>query len=191
MVPPDDSLPPWRPLLRAARQREGRSPQARWLQLATVAADGTPRLRTLVFRGWGGPAALDLLSDARSAKVAELQHRPAVELCWLLPRARCQFRLRGRLLGLPVDVEDAERRRHWQQLTPGGRALWGWPEPGAPLQADASFPAELPPETPMPPWFLLLRFALEQVELLELSGHPHRRRRWRVDAGWQEQPLSP
>jgi pyridoxamine 5'-phosphate oxidase len=88
-------------------------------------------------------------------------------------------------------VEDAERRRHWQQLTPGGRALWGWPEPGAPLQADASFPAELPPETPMPPWFLLLRFALEQVELLELGGHPHRRRRWRADAAWQEQPLNP
>ncbi|MGB5133630.1 MAG: pyridoxamine 5'-phosphate oxidase family protein [Prochlorococcaceae cyanobacterium] len=191
MVPSDDSLPPWRPLLRAARQREGRSPLARWLQLATVAADGTPRLRTLVFRGWGGPAALDLLSDGRSAKVAELQHRREVELCWLLPRACCQFRLRGRLLGLPVDVEEEERRRHWQQLSPGGRALWGWPEPGAPLQADGPFPAELPPEMPMPPWFLLLRFSLEQVELLELSGHPHRRRRWRADAAWHEQPLNP
>ncbi|QNI71487.1 hypothetical protein CyaNS01_02370 [Cyanobium sp. NS01] len=33
-------LPPWRPLLRAAREREGRSPAARWLQLATAAAAG-------------------------------------------------------------------------------------------------------------------------------------------------------
>ena len=81
-------LPPWRLLLRAARQREGRNPQARWLQLATVAADGSPRLRTLVFRGWAGPAQLDLLTDGRSAKRAELQAEPRVELCWLLPKAR-------------------------------------------------------------------------------------------------------
>jgi hypothetical protein len=44
-----EALPPWRPLLRSAREREGRSPQARWLQLVMVAADGTPRVRTLVF----------------------------------------------------------------------------------------------------------------------------------------------
>jgi len=49
--PGDAVLPPWRPLLRAARQREGRAPQARWLQLASVARDGSPRVRTLVFRG--------------------------------------------------------------------------------------------------------------------------------------------
>ncbi|WP_399237863.1 hypothetical protein [Synechococcus sp. CS-1328] len=72
-------LPPWRPLLRAARQREGRAPSARWLQLASVAADGTPRLRTLVFRGWAEDAALDLL-----------------------PRARSQFRLRGQHRSMPL-----------------------------------------------------------------------------------------
>ena len=81
-----EPLPPWRPLLRGAREREGRSPMGRWLQLATVAPDGSPRVRTLVFRGWGGPAALDLLTDGRSAKPAELGHQPQVELLWLLPK---------------------------------------------------------------------------------------------------------
>ena len=47
-----NTLPDWRVLLRGARQREGRSPGARWLQLASVGTDGTPRVRTLVFRGW-------------------------------------------------------------------------------------------------------------------------------------------
>ena len=46
----DEPLPRWRPLLRGALERQGRSPQARWLQLASLAADGTPRVRTLVFR---------------------------------------------------------------------------------------------------------------------------------------------
>lgn len=190
-MPTADRMPPWRPLLRSARQREGRSPQARWLQLATVAADGTPRVRTLVFRGWGEANALDLLSDGRSAKPTELAQQPAVELCWLLPKARCQFRLRGRIQSLPAERQEHERQHHWQALTPGGRALWGWPPPGTALTAAAGFPRELPDTTPMPAHFMLLRIALDQVELLELTGHPHRRRRWRESTAWAEEPLNP
>ena len=103
------ALPPWRPLLRGAREREGRQPQARWLQLATVATDGTPRIRTLVFRGWAG----------------------------------------------------------------------------------APFPSELTDDLPIPEHFQLLRIALTQVELLELSDHPHRRRRWCQGDGWREHGLNP
>jgi pyridoxamine 5'-phosphate oxidase len=190
-MPTPDPLPPWRPLLRAARQREGRSPAARWLQLATVAADGTPRVRTLVFRGWAEAAVLDLLTDGRSAKAAELEQQPSVELCWLLPRARSQFRLRGRLEPLAPEVGEAERERHWRGLTPGGRALWGWPAPGAPREAGALFPEELADDRPIPEHFLLLRIALAQVEALELTGHPHRRRRWRAECGWREEELNP
>ncbi|MFN9694246.1 MAG: pyridoxamine 5'-phosphate oxidase family protein [Synechococcaceae cyanobacterium] len=186
-----ESLPPWRPLLRGAREREGRAPQARWLQLASVAADGSPRVRTLVFRGWAGPAALDLLSDARSAKLAELERQPAVELCWLLPKARSQFRLRGQWQHLPAALEQRERQRHWQALTPSGRAVWGWPAPGEPLDPQAAFAKELPDDAPLPAWFLLLRLALERVELLELRGHPHRRRLWRLETGWREEALNP
>jgi len=189
------ALPPWRPLLRGARQREGRSPQARWLQLATVSSDGTPRVRTLVFRGWAGPQELDLLTDGRSAKAAELFQEPRVELCWLLPKARCQFRLRGQRLQLDPDSNLAARTQHWQQLNPGARALWGWPQPGANFDAtgDATgpFPAELTDGTPLPDCFELVRIAVEQVELLELTGHPHQRRRWQADQGWTEQRLNP
>jgi pyridoxamine 5'-phosphate oxidase len=190
-VPQAQSLPPWRALLRGARQREGRSPLARWLQLATVAADGTPRVRTLVFRGWGGPAELDLLTDGRSAKPAELAAQPAVELCWLLPRARSQFRLRGQRALLAPELEERERLRHWQSLSPSGRALWGWPQPAAARAGPDAFPEELSADTPMPEHFTLLRVTLEQVELLELVGHPHQRRRWRREDGWSEQQLNP
>jgi pyridoxamine 5'-phosphate oxidase len=193
-----DPLPPWRALLRGARQREVRSPQARWLQLATVAADGTPRVRTLVFRGWGGAASLDLLTDGRSAKAEELRRQPAVELCWLLPRARCQFRLRGAVEPLPMPSSPPEQeqqqralQQHWLQLTPAGRALWAWPPPGEPLDPEAVFADALPPESPRPAHFQLLRCRLEQVELLELAGVPHRRCRWRRSHGWQEEQLNP
>lgn len=188
---PADPLPPWRTQLSGARRREGRSPLARWLQLGTVAADGTPRVRTLVFRGWAGASVLDLLTDARSAKATELALQPAVELCWLLPRARCQFRMRGSLLALPAAQLAVERQRHWDQLTPAGRALWGWPPPGSPLQVDGDFPEELPADLPVPQAFQLLRIALNQVEMLALGALPHRRLRWRAGAAWAEEPLNP
>ncbi|NDC34663.1 MAG: pyridoxamine 5'-phosphate oxidase [Synechococcaceae bacterium WB9_2_112] len=187
----NEPLPPWRPLLHGARQREGRSPAARWVQLATVASDGTPRVRTLVFRGWAGPAQFDLLTDGRSAKTDDLAHQPAVELCWLLPRARCQFRLRGSLLSLADEPLQRERKRHWAQLTPGGRALWGWPAPGKSLDRGAVFAVELAGDVAIPGHFVLLRIAVDQVELLELGDHPHRRRRWRSETQWCEQQLNP
>jgi len=186
-----EPLPPWRSLLRGAREREGRTPQARWLQLASVAIDGTPRVRTLVFRGWAGPAALDLLTDARSAKPAELVLQSDVELCWLLPRARCQFRLRGELQALPAVLEIQERERHWQALTPAVRAVWGWPSPGEPLDREAPLPKKLPDGAPPPEHFQLLRIALSQVELLELTGHPHHRYRWKAEMEWEEEHLNP
>jgi pyridoxamine 5'-phosphate oxidase len=148
-------------------------------------------VRTLVFRGWADGATLDLLTDGRSSKPAELHHQPAVELCWLLRRARCQFRLRGVVMGLPAALELEERQRHWRGLSAAGRALWGWPPPGLPLQEGAGFPAALAEATPLPPHFQLLRIALEQVELLELVGHPHRRRRWRRQQHWMEELLNP
>jgi pyridoxamine 5'-phosphate oxidase len=187
----EEPHPPWRLLLRGALERQGRSPQARWLQLASLAADGTPRVRTLVFRCWAGAAALDLLTDRRSAKSGELKGRAALELCWVLPRARSQFRLRGHRLQLSSDEERQALERHWQALTPKARALWSWPAPGEPLQAEGPFPREVEDGAPRPEHFELLRVQLQRVELLELLGHPHRRRCWRAANAWQEEWLNP
>ena len=183
----DGALPPWRQRLRGARQREGRQVSARWLQLATVASDGTPRVRTLVFRGWSGADQLELYTDARSNKTTELKYQPQVELCWLLSKARQQYRLRGTTaLMTPRDGVV-----QWRALSPSGRALWGWPQPGQPFDSEASFPPELTEDTPIPEHFLVMQISIQQVELLDLSHHPHQRLRWRLEDGWQEQRLNP
>lgn len=184
-------LPPWRPLLKAAQRKEGRSPMSRWLQLATVASDGSPRVRTLVFRGWRDVSTLELFTDARSSKVEDLAVEPRAELCWLLPKARCQFRLRGVALKLAPETQQEREQAHWMQLRPEGRALWGWPAPGQPLEATAHFPSAIPDGTPTPDSFVLLSLEIHQVELLELTGSPHRRRRWIANNGWQVTDLNP
>ena len=186
-----EAIPPWRPLLRAAMQREGRSVAARWVQLATTGRDGTPRVRTLVFRGWAGAAQLELFSDQRSEKVTELANDGATELCWLFPKARQQYRLRGKVKLITATEQPELCQQRWQKLSDTGRAVWGWPTPADPLDPTAAFPDQLAETAPLPEHFVVLRLQVISVERLNLGTHPHQRTRWSADTLWQEQPLNP
>ena len=181
------SLPPWRARLRGAREREGRQPTARWLQLATLGLDGTPRVRTLVFRGLQGSDRLELYTDGRSEKYQELTQLPHVELCWLMPKAKQQYRLRGSWL----QDEPAPHSARWENLSARGRALWGWPAPGQPFEPEANFPAELDATAERPQHFVVLQLQINRAELLDLNRHPHQRILWCRDDDWREQPLNP
>ena len=185
------SLPPWRSLLRSARQREGRSPGATWLQLGTTAEDGTPRVRTLVFRGWSPRGDLELLTDLRSEKSSQLLSQPRVELCWLFRKAKEQFRLRGRALLVTAEQEPEALLDHWQRLSPSGRMVWAWPSPGEPFDAQGPWPQEVADDEPISSHLLIMRVALERVEQLDLKPHPHLRRSWELRDGWHEQRLNP
>ena len=184
-------LPPWRPLLRGARQREGRAPGASWLQLASVAADGTPRVRTLVFRGWSDEGALELLTDARSEKPGELSAQGQVELCWLFRKAREQFRLRGIAQLLSAGDDPEALNAHWQRLAPAGRSVWAWPYPGEPFEAAGPWPDSIADGEPPPPHLLLIRIQIQRVEQLDLKAHPHRRCCWERGDDWVERRLNP
>lgn len=186
-----ERLPPWRALLRGARKREGRSPGSRWLQLASVASDGSARVRTLVFRGWGPAGELELLTDARSEKPSETQHLPRVELCWLFRKAREQFRLRGSVRLVNSEQDPATLLDHWQRLTPSGRVVWAWPAPGQPFDAAGPWPEEVPDGAPIPSQLLLMRVDLDRVEQLDLKPHPHLRRCWTLADRWRECRLNP
>ncbi len=191
MSPADQGLPPWRPLLKHARLKEGHSPMGRWLQLASIGPDGSPRVRTLVFRGWWNHNSLELLTDGRSAKQQELQRDPRFELCWLLPKAQSQFRLRGHQHHLDRDERMQRQRHHWLRLQPEARALWGWPPPGQELDSAGDWPTAIPNGTTMPDSFALLRLEITHVDLLELTQSPHRRRCWSAEDGWKEVALNP
>ena len=186
-----EAMPPWRPLLRAALRREGRSVAARWVQLATTGRDGSPRVRTLVFRGWAEGNQLELFSDQRSEKVKEVTNNEAVELCWLFPKARQQYRLRGMLKLITANEQPELCQKRWQQLSDTGRAVWGWPTPADPLDRSAAFPEQISETSPLPEHFVVLILNVDSVERLNLGAHPHQRTRWSADTLWREQPLNP
>ena len=184
-------LPPWRPVLKAAQRREGRSPSARWLQLATVGQNGQPRVRTLVFRAWTEDHQLELFTDTRSQKIKDLDHEQAVEICWLFTKAREQYRFRGVANVLKIDNNHELCQQKWLSLSPSGRAVWGWPSPGERLNRDAPFPEALSDDEPMPDHFSILRIVIDHVERLHLGSHPHHRTYWQRHQNWKAEELNP
>ena len=59
-------MPPWLPQLVSAQRKESRFNSSRWVQLATIGLDNTPRVRTVVFRGWSESYEMKLFTDKRS-----------------------------------------------------------------------------------------------------------------------------
>ena len=146
----------------------------------------------MVFRGWTGERQLNLYTDRRSTKHDELLAQPHVELCWLLPKAKHQYRMRGIIQMHGPDQDITACQQAWTSLTDSGRALWLWPPPGLPFQDDANFPAKISQDQPPSDDFLLLRLEVERVELLVLGEHPHLRLLWVYREGdWTEQRLNP
>ncbi len=184
----------WSGALKRAIRRNRRDAHNRYLQLATTRADGTPAVRTLVFREFCELSLeLRMVTDRRSGKVGEIEASPRGEISWYLTHTREQFRLRGslRLEGAEA-VSQHARRKLWNGLSAKAREQFFWPDPGRPV--DRRSPAiehtgdDDPPET-----FLLLALAVESVDHLTLRGDPQTRVISRRDerGSWLSEAVNP
>ncbi|MEE4279231.1 MAG: pyridoxamine 5'-phosphate oxidase family protein [Halieaceae bacterium] len=190
---PADPAYLWSDALRRAIRRNRRDAHNRYLQLATIRADGAPALRTLVFRGLSDDGGeLYMVTDQRSAKAGEVAARPASEACWYFSHTREQFRLRGELRLDAADADDpALRLSLWEGLSEAARAQFYGPHPGRPLGAEA--PAMDAGGDDPPPPFAALTLAIVAVDHLVLRGEPQRRWLSRLDeAGcWTSEAVNP
>ncbi|NJN59988.1 MAG: pyridoxamine 5'-phosphate oxidase, partial [Leptolyngbyaceae cyanobacterium SL_5_9] len=124
-------LAPWRSPLSRALHRNRSLVYARYLQLATVRADGRPANRTLVFRGFLDDSnQLKFVTDSRSEKANQIQHQTWGEICWYFPSTREQFRLAGELTLVGQDFNDETlskaRQTTWHELSDAARLQFAW-----------------------------------------------------------------
>ena len=195
------ALAPWRAPLARALHRNRSKPYSRYVQLATLAANGRPTNRTVVFRGfYGHHNALIFVTDGRSGKVSDLSQSPWGELCWYFTQTREQFRLSGSITlasATTVDPLLAQARQHqWDGLSAASRQSFHWPEPGAPRSDDpmafATSQETVPCPTP-PASFCLGLFWPDGVDHLELRGDPQTRTQYHALANgtWRTQAVNP
>ncbi len=170
----------WRSSLVLALYQNRQAPNARFVHMATVRADGRPANRTLVFRGFLHEThQLTFTTDSRTRKLAELAASPRAELCWYFPVTHEQFRIGGTIRLIGEDSGDATlaaaRRQTWRDLPEATRTSFTWPAPGLPRDTRVPFPIEHPdPLEPLPHFALIVLDPLD-VDHLELNGTPQNR----------------
>lgn len=196
-----DPLAPWRSPLSRALHRNRSKPHSRYAQLATLAANGRPANRTVVFRGFYGDSnALMFVTDTRSTKVTDLTHTPWGELCWYFTQTREQFRLTGAIRLVTADTEDLTLRQarldRWEALSEASRQSFYWPDSGHSRSADpAAFAVDpdLANQPDPPPSFGLGFLHPDAVDHLELRGTPQNRTQYQrlADGTWTIQEVNP
>jgi PPOX class probable FMN-dependent enzyme len=175
---PDETL--WLPSLVLAIYQNRGAPDSRFVQMATIRADGRPANRTVIFRGFlDNSPRLTFVTDARSAKVAELESASWSELCWYFAVTHVQFRISGPTTIVRSDSGDAglleSRRAAWRELAEAVRVSFTWPAPGAPREIHGPFPTIHPDQEIPPTHFCLLILDPQEVDILELHGNPQNR----------------
>jgi PPOX class probable FMN-dependent enzyme len=188
----------WRPSLDLALHRNRQSPQARYVQLATIRETGRPAVRTLIFRGFLGEThQLIFATDGRSTKSTELEQSPWAEACWYFPLTREQFRFCGTVFCVDANTPDRSMREArteiWREMSDESRLTYTWPDPARARIPLTPFPT-LPPDSLEPlPHFCLLVLEVREVDHLELNGNPQHRWRYSKNAlgRWSGMEVNP
>eukprot|EP00241_Pyramimonas_parkeae_P011147 CAMPEP_0114225290 /NCGR_PEP_ID=MMETSP0058-20121206/582_1 /TAXON_ID=36894 /ORGANISM="Pyramimonas parkeae, CCMP726" /LENGTH=225 /DNA_ID=CAMNT_0001335863 /DNA_START=196 /DNA_END=873 /DNA_ORIENTATION=- len=165
----------------SARTRKVRG--GNYVQIATVAPDGSPTCRTVVFRGWveteDGQKALKMITDVRSEKVVHVAANPACEMVWWIAKTSEQYRIQGdlQLIGNDHDNKElvAQRKQQWGNLSDAAREQFFWESPGVPFSGAPSPPKGGRNEDgeliPAPDTFLLMLLWPKKVKYLRLTDN--------------------
>ncbi len=145
--------------------------------LATIGADGAPRLRTLVLRGFDAPTrTLRLHTDLRAGKCAELAADPRAALHIYDAHAQLQLRLSGRAV---LHAHDAVAEAAWAASREFSRMCYAiGPAPGTPIDAPPAAPSDAAAGRPH---FAVLALRFDALEWLWLDASGHRRARFAFD----------
>ena len=179
----EDNLPEWRLAIKSSNNKEGKSISKRWVQIATASKDNLPRLRTVVFRGWSETQSMFIYTDRRSEKINDINNNNNVELLWLFPKSKSQYRFKGKA------YEIKENIKFWNNLSENSKATWFWPNPGKPLSQKSAY--DTPKKLERPETFTVLEVKINYVELLKLERPIHKRCCWSKKYGWKRFELNP
>lgn len=162
----------------AALAQGAADPGSAWrnLALATTGADGGARVRTVVLRGFDAAArSLEIHTDARSGKMAELRACPLASLHGWDTAARVQLRARG---GVRLHCQDDVSAAAWATLRAATRATYrvGLP-PGAAIDGPVPPAPELDDNSAYAV-FCVVRLDIDEIDMLELGQDGHRRARF-------------
>ncbi|KAG2555254.1 pyridoxine/pyridoxamine 5'-phosphate oxidase 2-like [Panicum virgatum] len=168
---------PWRALLQRALDANAHLRHSTYFQLATVGAGGRPANRTVVFRSFQEHSdKIQINTDARSNKIAEIRNCPFGEICWYFTDSWEQFRISGSIDAIDGSSADPaklqNREKAWFASSVRSRLQYLGPQPGVPIIDEEQVkdvhldPSAVPAEA-----FCLLVLDPEKVDYLNLKNN--------------------
>ena len=180
-------MPSWLTEINSYLKKESKTDSSRFVQLASIGVDNTPRVRTVVFRGWSKSNEMKIITDKRSSKFYELELNNNVEVCWLFKNSRCQFRLRGKSA---ID-KGIDKSYHWDKLDDNSKSMWSWPAPGEKFILSSFNRKVLDENSSILDNFILLKIDIFHIDQLILDEPYHYRRHWIKKNEWIEERINP
>ena len=161
--------------------------------LATVDDEHRPQARVVVLRAADPQQrALEVYTDVRSPKVAELRDRPQAALCFYSAQRRLQLRLSG---WVALHHADARAQRAWEATgLYARRSYLTSAAPGTPLDSSGDgLPLDYDPQVSSGEHLAVVRVHVEQLDwlLLAREGHLRAQARALADGSWTPQWLVP
>ena len=124
-----------------------------------------------------------IYTDRRSEKINDININNNVELLWLFPKSKTQYRLKGEA------YEIKENIRFWDNLSENSKTTWFWPNPGDKLSPQSAY--DTPSKLERPETFTVLEVKMNYVELLKLDRPIHKRCCWSKNKNWKRIELNP
>ena len=155
---------------RSVRDHDG---ALRNVQLATVSAEGRPRIRTVVVRDFcRSEARAEIYSDARAGKTHDIARGGGISFLAWSSSEHLQLRFEG---AARLYARDALARARWDALSPGARKAYGLSNyPGAAI-ADPEEQSLLSPEEQFEQ-FVVIGLSLFSVDILHLEPEGRQKR---------------
>ena len=155
--------------------------------MATVGLENTPRVRTVVFRGWTDSFEMVIFTDKRSQKVSELELNNNAAICWFFPKSKCQFRFRG------ISKMDIGKNAefYWNQLDDHSKSMLSWPKPCDKFSLYKTEKEFVNNKTYDSHNFVLLKIKFNHVDQLLLHKPIHIRKQWKEKEKWIEERINP
>jgi pyridoxamine 5'-phosphate oxidase len=185
--PPGDIEGVWQWVLeRLKRAPAERDSPLRLMTLSTIDSDGRPRARYVVLRSFD-PVALQatFYADARSPKLLEIQHSPAVALTFFDPVAQVQIRAAAQARRRR---DPDSRTRAWRELHPPGRLSYASLQaPGHVLEQPFVAARDTLDADTAYRRFAIVDCDFDEVDYLHLREGGHQRAAFARDRRWRGQ----
>ena len=204
-----NSYPVWRTSIEDHLVDASADPTSTYCQLATVDVQGSPHVRTMVFRGFDEvDHGVLMCTDFASDKCQQLGHNSKAQIVWYLSKARTQYRLSGTaelLSAISLETGSCDQNHNdsdnsndncndncnvdmrgdiWRKLSANAKNSFVENSISYELNSSLQDQGDIDKES-LPSNFAVIKLNPTWVESLDLRSNPHKRTQWRLsDSKW-------